>query len=500
MIPVKASKMFDKIKNVAKQSFIYGIGNVLNKLLGFVLIPIYMKYIPIGAFGNLVYLEVIIGFLSVLIGFGIGPAHQRFFYTEHEKNTYSTYLFNIFFGGLLLAITALLPTLVFARELSSFLFQDNQNTAIFTIGMWIVLVEAIYAIPLYVLQYEGKPVNHLLLNIIKLLLSFSFSYILVVWAQWGIKGMFLARLIGGAATLIISTLFIILPRCKIAFDISAITKSVKFGFPYVISNIGFTLFTISDRILLNWLSTEEQVGKYGFGFRIANFINLIFIQTIGQGYFPSVMSNEKQRDNKRYYRKMLTYYVFLMAILILAFLFTYKEALQILGKNKDYWDGLQVVPILSLGFLVGGMNYFVGVGLFLSNKTRYYLIPSFAALFVNIAINFILIPAYGMIGAALSVFIAQVIYSSTLAYLSGKFFKINFEWGKVILICSIAILIYAISQLLNSYSAWIAFPIRLFLLALFPLLLYKLNFFEPIEIQRLKQTVTGLFKKIKLTF
>jgi len=490
--------MLDKLKNVAKQSFVYGIGNVLNKLLGFILIPIYMTHIPIGSFGNLVYLEAIIVFLSTFVGFGIGPAHQRFFYSEHENKTYGVYLFNIFFGCLAISVVSLLPTILFSNSLSAFLFQNNSSQLIFELGMWIVLVEVIYAIPLYILQYEQKPLTYLTFNLIKLTLSFGLTIYLVTSLSLGIEGMFIARLAGGGVTLLLTTLIVVLPRCKFVFNLEPITRSITFGLPYVISNIGFTMFTISDRIMLNWLSTDEQVGKYGFGFRIANFINLIFIQTIGQGYFPSVMSNENKENNKRYYRKMLTYYTFLVAVLILIFLFTYKDLLQVLGKDKDYWDGLKVVPILALGFLVGGMNYFVGVGLFLSNKTKYFMIPSFAALLVNIASNIFLIPAYGMLGAAFSVFAAQVIYSSTLTYLSGKFYEIKFEWGKVVLIYIIAILIYFIHQLISQYSLWLSIPVRVTLLLLFPVLLYKLKFFESIEIQRLKEGFFKVLNKIKL--
>jgi O-antigen/teichoic acid export membrane protein len=490
--------MLDKLKSIAKQSFVYGIGNVLNKLLGFILIPMYMKHIPIGDFGNLVYLETLIVFLSTFVGFGIGPAHQRFFYTEHENKTYGVYLFNIFFGCILISFLTLLPTIIYSDNLALFLCKDQSRSLIFQIGMWIVLVEVIYSIPLYILQYEEKPVQYLIFNIIKLTLSFGLTIFMVTSLSMGIEGMFTARLIGGGVTLLIATFFVVIPRCKFSLNIESIIKSIKFGLPYVISNIGFTMFIISDRIMLNWLNTPEQVGKYGFGFRIANFINLIFIQTIGQSYFPSVMSNEKKENNIRYYRKMLTYYCFLMALLILGFLFTYKDFLQILGKNKDYWEGLNVVPMLALSFMVGGMNYFVGVGLFLSNKTKYFLIPSFAALFVNFGLNLYLIPNYGMMGAAFSVFAAQVIYSSTLSFLSGKFYEIKFEWGKVILICMIAITIYFIGQLISGYSLWIIFPIRLSLMMLFPFILYKLHFFEAIEIQRLKDGFFKLKRMVKL--
>jgi len=67
---------------------------------------------------------------------------------------------------------------------------------------------------------------------------------------------------------------------------------------------------MNDRYMLNWLSTDIETGKYSFGFKIANFINLIFVATVGMSFMPSVFSKEKEENNTRYYRKMLTYYCF----------------------------------------------------------------------------------------------------------------------------------------------------------------------------------------------
>ncbi|NJK96037.1 MAG: hypothetical protein HC905_14990 [Bacteroidales bacterium] len=56
--------MIDKIRDLGKQTAVYGFGSILNKVLGFILIPVYQSHIPIGEFGHLVYFETIILFLT----------------------------------------------------------------------------------------------------------------------------------------------------------------------------------------------------------------------------------------------------------------------------------------------------------------------------------------------------------------------------------------------------------------------------------------------------
>jgi O-antigen/teichoic acid export membrane protein len=490
--------MIDKIRDVGKQTFLYGLGSIINRLLGFILIPVYQCYIPIGDFGNLAYFETIILFLTALLNFGIAPAHQRFFYSEHEKKTYGIYLFNNFFGCLFLASMAILPVIIFSGEVASIVCKSASQSTNLIISLLIVVTEVIYIIPLQVLQYEQKPLQYLIFNIIKLVFTFSLTIFLVLQYTMGIEGILYARLAGSLTAVIIAFFVVILPRITVKINLKSINQSIVFGFTYVLSTIGLTLFMISDRFMLEWFSTNVQLGKYSFGFKIANFINLIFVQTIGMSYFPSVMRNETLKNNTRYYRKMLTYYCFIIAILILGFLFFYQDILWIVGRNKEYWEGLKVVPILSLSFMVMGMNYFVGVGLFLKNQTKYYLIPSLSALSVNILLNIWLVPSLGMMGAAYSVLVAQIIYMGLLALLSGKQMKITFEWNKIIQVYILAVIIFLFVQYCDIRNFFLITALKLIMLALFPIILYKFNFFEKIEIQRIKDFVIKSLGRIKL--
>ena len=142
---------------------------------------------------------------------------------------------------------------------------------------------------------------------------------------------------------------------------------------------------MSDRFMLSQLSTPEETGKYSFGYKMA-YLVMIIVQSVGVGYLPSFYQQEKAENNSRYYRKMLTYFSFSMSYLILAFLFTYKPLLKPLITNQDYWAGLNIVPILSLGFVIMGMNYFSNAGIILKNKTKLLVIPTFIAALLNITL------------------------------------------------------------------------------------------------------------------
>jgi O-antigen/teichoic acid export membrane protein len=318
-------------------------------------------------------------------------------------------------------------------------------------------------------------------------MSFSLTILLVVRYHLGIDGILYARLAGNAAIMIFSFFFIIIPRCKLRIDFDAIKKTIRFGLPLVASNIGYLIFQMSGRYMLNWLSTEAETGKYSFGLKIANIINLLLVQSVGISYLPSVFSSEEKEGNVRYYSKVLTYYIFLMATITLVFLLFYKDLLSMVVRNNDYWSGLAIVPVLSLNFIVLGMNYFVCIGLFLKNKTNYYIIPSLITASINIVLNFILIPRYGMFGAAASTLISQIIYTSILAMVSNRIYPVPFEWKKVFLIFFLAMVAFLISESLTTGYFILDLVIRLLIILVIPVSLFKLGFFESIEKERLKE-------------
>lgn len=487
--------MLGQIRKLGKQTVIYGLGNILNKMLGFILIPLYNNYIPIGPFGNLAVMEITILFLCSVLHYGIFSGHQRYFFIEKEKNTYGKFLFNNYTGNLVFILISILPFLLYSSRISILFFDNVSQTGNLRIMFWIVVAETLCTVPFQILQFEEKPVRYILLNIFKLLLSFLLTIYFVKNLTMGIEGILYARFTGAAATAVIMILLVVLPRLTFKWELSLLWQSVKYGFPAIAGNIGFLIFQMNDRYMLNWLSTDIETGKYSFGYKIANFVNLIFVSTMGMSFMPSIFSKEKEENNTRYYRKMLTYYCFLIALIILAFLFYYKELLALVARNKDYWDGLAVVPVLSLSFMVMGMNYFVGIGLYLKNKMHHFLLPSVTAVIFNILMNYYFIPLWGMMGAAYSTLISQIIYTAILSVIAGKQLKVGFEWFKILLIYTLAISLYAGNQFTLSLNFYLAFLIRLLLLGVFPVVLYKLNFFERIELVRLREGIGKILNR-----
>jgi O-antigen/teichoic acid export membrane protein len=487
--------MLSKVRKIGKNTIYYGLGNVINKSLGFILIPIYSRVIPIEQYGVLAIVELFIMLLLALLNFGITPGHERYFYIEKTKNEYKRFLFNNVLGLFLLSLISLAIITFFRSQLSLLFWGTRDYSYCILLGLIITFVEINNLIPFQVLQYDGKPLNYIITNLVRLLMSVMATIYFVLSLKLGIEGILYGRLLGSGLTMLYQLVAVLVPRMIARIDFSKVILTMRYGLPITVSLIGYLIFASSDRYMINWLLDERQTGMYGFGYKIANIVMLL-VQSIGIGYLPLMYQQEKEADNMRFYRKMLFYYTFIMSYAVLFFLFFYKILLWPVVHNKEYWNGVLIVPVMSMAFLIMGMNYFVNIGMTLKNKTRYYIIPTFVSAFVNIGLNFIFIKRFGFIGAAYSALISQSLNTLLITVIANRFMPVEFEWKKIFTILTLSLIFFVIGTKIDSEYKILVAAIRIILLILFPYILYKLKMFEAIELQRVKEGIVKLQMRI----
>jgi len=478
--------MKEKVKQLTQNTLIYGLGNALNKFMGVFLIPLYARLIPVEQFGVLAVFEMSLLFLAYIVPLGILNGHERYIINEKEKGEYPVFLFSNFIALFIISFIVLLLLSLYSKEMAFIISGNSGNNGIMILVFISLFFDINNLMPIYKLQYENKPVQYIVQNTFKLLISISITIYLLTKLNYGIEGVFIGRILGSSSLFLWQLIVNVIPSCKFKFDSRKVILTIKYGFPTVISSLGFLLFLMSDRYLINILLGNYAAGKYAFGFRIASIL-LVLIQSIGVSYLPTLFSHEKSKDNKRYYIKILTYYTFAISWIIIGFVFFYKIPLWPLVKNKEYWDGLSILPILCFAFLFQGMTYFVSVGVSLTNNNRFMILPAFIIAALNVLFNIHFLPVYGFIFASWCVLFSHILSVAVYSYYSYKFFNIKFEWSKIIMTILLAAVFIFIGNLpWGDNHSIVRLLMRSALLFLFPLFLYQFGFFEKIELKTIR--------------
>ena len=111
---------------------------------------------------------------------------------------------------------------------------------------------------------------------------------------------------------------------------------------------------------------------------------------------------------------------------------------------------------------------------------------------INILLNVLLIPELGIYGAALSSVISQIFFFSVIYLFSQKYYRVPYEIKRILIMVVLFIILGGLALLTSGLGLLIRVPLKLLILASFPVILYYVNFFEEIEIIRLKSLIKKL--------
>ena len=477
--------MFQTFKNFLKHSFVYSISNVAVKASGIILLPIYTQFFTVEEFGRLGLILAIIIILSQIVVLGQGQSILRFSNPQYGKWDVKSVLFSLL---ILASISSVL--FVFIAEFTLYPFAEllgsvtNYYSSLH-IAIYIICVTVINNLFQNKLRADEKSGFYTILNIIKLIILIIVTIYLVSYKKIGINGVLIGQL--SSEVIALTVIFpVMLKNMAVKLNTEVIYASIKFGIPLIFSALSMTLLNISDRFLIKFLSTESALGLYELGYRVAGILNMFFIMPLSLTLLPIAYKIYDQPGDKEYYKKIMTYVTFMLVWGGLFLSVFSKEIISLFSLNDSFIPAFRVVPIILLSYVFFGMSMISSLGMYLVSRTVYIAIITIFSAAVNIGLNFILIPIYGIMGAAIDTLIAFVLLFLLSLIVSNKYYKIYFEYLKLILLIFIGTSLFAVTYFIITDSIWISIIFKLLLVIAFPVILFLTSFYSPKELKLIK--------------
>lgn len=242
---------------------------------------------------------------------------------------------------------------------------------------------------------------------------FSILKLLVIFLDLNINFFVLTYLI---ETIIYSVLLYISYRkissnrnVKWKIDYSYIKELLKKGKYYALASLMVTIYLRIDQVMLGtMISDKSQVGIYSAAVRISEIWTFVPISII-TSYKPIII-NEKEKSKAKYDKELsklyniVSFVCFLFVVIICVF---GKLGIYILYGN-EYSNAYIPLIILTIGIWFGVLGNIHYIWMICENKEKYSTFYSFSGCITNIIFNFLLIPKYGIIGAAIATLISQI--------------------------------------------------------------------------------------------
>jgi len=484
--------MISAIKSLAKHSGIYTISTFVQRALGFILLPIYTDTLYISSrssYGDMSLVYTFIAFMNVIYLYGLDLAMIRYFFLGRfsREDIYKTSFLTIFFNSLLLSVLIYL----FASPLSELLLGDSQYFKFIQITAGILFFDGLGNLPYNILRAEEKSITYSALRVGRFLLELILNIVFVVYLRQGITGILYANLI--ASFLNFLALYPYQYKyLKGAFNREAFKELMGFGLPMLPNGVAYLITEVSDRFVMRVLLDKDVLGVYSANRKFGSLL-LMIVMAFKTAWQPFFMKIANDRNAKEVYSRVLTYFTLAGVLLIVLATFIMDDLLRspLLGGKpvlgRDYWEGISLIPVFLCGYLFYGLYANFTVGIFIQKKSRYMIIFTGLAAFVNLAGNFILMPIWGMMGAAVSAMLAYLVMAASILIVNQRIYAVPYDFKRV------ALLLLYLGIMLAIYYLW-AMPLyfRLLILMLSVFSLRPLGIIKGTEIKGVAGAVRRL--------
>ncbi|MCX7797890.1 MAG: polysaccharide biosynthesis C-terminal domain-containing protein [Melioribacter sp.] len=472
--------MFEKIKELTKDTVIYGISTIIGRFLNFLLVPFYTNVFSPAEVGIYSNIYAYIAFFNIVFIYGMDAAFMKYSSIaplDKKKSAYSTAFLCIVISSFFLSVVLFLFRNFFVKLIEIPL----DYFYLYYYLILIIVVDTLAIIPYANLRLNRKSVKFTIIRLTNIIVNISLNFILVLKYKMGIEAIFIANLV--ASTLSFLILFADIKK-NFVFRIEKefLKPMLKFAIPYLPASLAATIVQVIDRPIVLALTNEETLGIYQANYKLGIFMMLI-VQMFQFAWQPFILTTSKDENAKEIFSKVLTLFLIVTSIVWMLLSFFIDDIAKIKFYDNvsligyKFWGGLFIVPIILLAYLFNGVYVNFQAGLYIEEKTKYFPIVTGLGAIINIIVNFLLIPLIGIIGAALATLASYIVMALTLFFFSQKVYKIKYEYEKIIKILLI-IFVACIAYYFFYYNGYLVFPLKIILSIAFLVLFFIMNIRE----------------------
>ncbi len=489
----KKLSLKERINFLAKDSFIYGGGNAINKLISLLVFPLLTRYFSTGQYGILDSFYLIANLFTILLVFGQDSAVARYYYEyeniKQKKQVVSqSLLIQVFFMILLIPILWNM-----APDISMIYTKKIDYVNIIKIIIILIPIGVAHNFSVNLLKWTFQRWKFLLLTVGESTTYLILTAIAVIFFKPEIVSLFyiflVVRFIYASVGLWLTKKFIIFSN---NFEISK--KLLNYAYPYgIICVIGAFLPALDRYFITNFL-TPISLGLYAAGYKIASMISLP-INAFQTAWGPFYLSIHKEKNSSKTYNIILIGYTIIIAFSVLVLTALSKYILIFFASTKYTGAEIIVFP-LAFGIALMSITDIIGIGIELSKKTLPKIYGLLLRLLVFSIIAYTTISHFGIIAVAFAVLISYLINGLINIIYGYRQYSLRYELKLPIYIVILTFLAGAFMFIIDYMSLEYSIILKFINLLLFSIILY---FILPQHYTiQLVKTITAIMKNNKL--
>ena len=431
---------------ILSHAAIYAIGNIAQKIVGIIMLPIYTQLLTPADYGVVGLLTFAVSLAEIVLGVQLVQAVPKYF---HDENELSKKNMVVCTGLLITFIATLVVTvaLVLARETASFLLFESRELS-FVVGLFSLLLvnQAVQYHGFTFIRLREKPWLFTSLSLAKLVTQLSLNIYFVVFLELGVLGVAISAAISSsifAITLFGYTIF----HTGIKIDTDTAKKMVRFCWPLWVGSLAALYYGSSNRYYMNEFSTLTDVGLFELAAKITTILSIIVWQPFNQVWQSERFKIYKKNDRLKIYQKVFTFVSTALIFGCFGLSLFAKPIIQLMA-DEAFLPAALAVPCITLATALSCLVAFFNFSFHITEKTKVISRNNYISAFA-ITIPYILfIPKYGFLGAAIATALGAAFHLALTIQSSKKAFNMRISLTPIYLISGFLGVTYWLSGIL----------------------------------------------------
>lgn len=424
-------------------------------IVSFLALPIITRLFSPAEYGNYVLIISSVYILSSITSW-VNTSILRF-YPAYEKgqktNVFIATIIKLTFLSILVIFIISFCILLLVKS-----FISENLCYLMSIGLIVFISTSFFSIALDFLRIKRNINWFSVFFVWKCITTLVFGIMFVVIFDFGVDGLLWGAILSvGLSLPLLWKIAIGKIRLKSkSISLKSTIEMAKYSFPLVIGGLAAWILNLSDRYILNFFKSENEVGIYSISYIISEHSIMILVSLFSMAFNPLaiiIWEKEGKESSQRFLTEGTRYFLILCVPAIVGISVLRDHILNMLS-TKDYYEGAKIIPFVVLGLFFFGLYQRFGAGLSFYKKTYQSMICVIASGLLNLVLNFLLIPQYGYLGAAITTLVSYAFLLILIIFVSRRFFVWEFPFktlGRVVFASAImGIFVYYIGNSLTS--------------------------------------------------
>lgn len=436
------------LAKLARQTGVYTLGNVLLKASGLVLALFTLDpaYLSQASFGRLALLDATARVAVPLFGLGLANGLLKFWGGPDDRAERAALSFTALAGVAVLGLAAFGLVWALAVPLADVLLGGEEYAlAVRLIGAYIGF-KVLATTPTTYLRNHERVWLHVLATTLEMVLLVGGAYYALVVRGTGLTGLLWAY-VASAGTSVLLLAGGMAVRLPWRLRPEALRRLVTFGAPLALAGVGVVLLSLGDRYLLEGLTDLETVAVYDWAARLGSVLYLVLVSSFSTAFSVLGVKDLNRNEDSTLHRRAFRHYVIWSGWAMLGLSLLAYDVTRWVSPNPAFLEVETLVLPLALGFVLYGAYYiFVNV-LYAAGRTTTIARNLLAATAANVALNVVLIPAFGAMGAAAATVSAYAGLLAVTARTVVSATGVRYDWGVLAKQITLVAGLYALGHL-----------------------------------------------------